>query len=95
MSLSELMYRFPISHGLRFCTIGKMRISSIDSICIKVLVLKFGYSKSSVKKNVTYISVLCTDLYGEGDFWIPLPAHFQIYLLGTSAFKSAPKGVKK
>ena len=67
VSLSELMYRFPIPHGLRFCTIGKIRISSIDSICIKVLVLKFGYSKSSVKKNVTYISVLCTDLYGEGE----------------------------
>ena len=67
VSLSELMYRFPISHGLRFCTVGKLRISSIDSICIKVSIIKFNYSKSSVKKNVTYISVRLYHLFGEGD----------------------------
>ena len=67
VSLSELMYRFPISHGLRFCTVGKLRISSIDSICIKVSIIKFNYSKSSVKKIVTYISVRLYHLFGEGD----------------------------
>ena len=71
VSLSELMYRFPISHGLRFCTVGKLRISSIDSICIKVSIIKFNYSKSSVKKNVTYISVRLYHLFGEGDLSVP------------------------